>query len=101
MGMLEDFIKYAKEEFGLTITPISSDNPDTFEKIFGEVYMKDREIRCKFYKYEGGCDMGKEGTFHHACQHCVFYVPLKGSAPARKDNRRQKLERINRKERFE
>lgn len=63
--------------------------------------MKDRELRCIHYKFEGGCDIGKEGTFNHACQKCQKYVPLKGSTPRRTDNRRQKMERINRKEKYD
>ena len=32
---MEEFILYAKEEFGITIVPIESDNPTTFEELFG------------------------------------------------------------------
>lgn len=32
--LIEEFIQYAEDEFGLAITPVKSDNPDTFEKIF-------------------------------------------------------------------
>ena len=32
---IDDFIKYAKDKFGVTLTAVKSDNPDTFEKIFG------------------------------------------------------------------
>ena len=32
--MLEEFIKYAKAEYGITIIPKESDNSDTFEKLF-------------------------------------------------------------------
>ena len=35
-SILEDFIKYANDKFGITITAVKSDNPDTFSKIFGE-----------------------------------------------------------------
>lgn len=33
---IEDFIRYAKEEFGVTLVAISSDNPTTFEELFGD-----------------------------------------------------------------
>lgn len=39
--MLEDFIKYAKEEYGIIIIPKESNNPDTFEKLFGGLFIKD------------------------------------------------------------
>ena len=31
----EDFIKYAKDNYGIELTLKESDNPDTFEKLFG------------------------------------------------------------------
>lgn len=40
--MLEDFIKYVKEKYGISIISKESDNPDTFEKIFGELLNKIR-----------------------------------------------------------
>ena len=60
--------------------------------------MKDREIACQYYKYEGCCAKGREGTFRGACQTCDKYNPKRGSKPARTDNRRKKLERIERRE---
>lgn len=59
---------------------------------------KDREIPCIHYLNEGNCDLGKEGTFRKHCQTCKTYRKKPGANPARKDNRRQKLDRINRKE---
>ena len=38
--MLEDFIRYVKEEYGITIILKETDNPDTFEKIFGGSFTK-------------------------------------------------------------
>ena len=32
--MLEEFIEYAKEVFGIIVTTIDSENGDTFDKIF-------------------------------------------------------------------
>lgn len=32
---MDDFIKYAKEEFGVNLILIENDVPDTFESIFG------------------------------------------------------------------
>lgn len=60
--------------------------------------MKDREIACEYYKYEGCCSKGREGTFRKACQKCDKYVPKRGTRPARTDNRRKKLENIDRRE---
>lgn len=36
--MLDDFIKYAKEQFDCDIILKVSDNPDTFESIFGSSF---------------------------------------------------------------
>ena len=63
--------------------------------------MKDREIACVHYKAEGNCDLGKDGTFRGHCQTCPTYSPLRHGRPARTDNRRQKAERIMRKERWD
>lgn len=30
---LDDFITYVKDEYGLTVEPVESDDPDSFEKI--------------------------------------------------------------------
>ena len=63
--------------------------------------MKDREIACVHYKAEGNCDLGKDGTFRGHCQKCPSYSPLRHGKPARIDTRRQKAERIMRKERWD
>lgn len=60
-----------------------------------------REIVCMHYKAEGVCDLDKEGTFRKHCQTCPTYSPLRHGKPARTDNRRQKMDRINRKERWD
>lgn len=60
--------------------------------------MKNREIACQFYEYEGRCLKGREGTFRKACQKCKLYKAIKGGRPARKDLRRQKREDIRRKD---
>lgn len=39
---LEDFLKYAKFEFDVNISPKKTNDADTFEKIFGETF-KERE----------------------------------------------------------
>ena len=33
--LLEEFISFAKENYGISITAVKGDNPDTFEYIFG------------------------------------------------------------------
>ena len=62
---------------------------------------KTREIACVHYKAEGNCDLGKDGTFRGHCQICPSYSPLRHGRPARTDTRRQKAERIMRKERWD
>ena len=62
---------------------------------------KTREIACVHYKAEGNCDLGKDGTFRGHCQICPSYSPLRHGKPARTDTRRQKAERIMRKERWD
>lgn len=59
---------------------------------------RDREIACIHYINEGNCDLGKEGTFRKHCQTCKTYSAKKGSRPARVDRRKQKQEKINKKE---
>ena len=59
---------------------------------------KTREIQCIHYVCEGNCDLGKEGSFRKKCQTCPSYKKKKGSKPARTDNRRQKLSRIQKRE---
>ena len=60
--------------------------------------MKDREIVCESYVCEGTCSKGREGTFRKSCQTCNKYRPIKGGKLARVDNRRKKLDKIDKKE---
>ena len=61
---------------------------------------RDRERACIFYTYEGGpCKRrGISAHFREECQTCKYWKPIKGGRPARTDNRRKKMERIQRKE---
>ena len=61
---------------------------------------KTREIACQHYKYEGCCDLDKDAEFRGHCQTCPSYKKLKGGKPARVDNRRKKLEKINKREMY-
>lgn len=63
--------------------------------------MRDRELPCLHYQYEGCCDLGKAGTFRDQCQICSSYRKKPGANAARTDNRRKKLDRINRKEKWD
>lgn len=54
---------------------------------------KDREIQCIHYKSEGICALGKKGTFRHQCQTCKTYKKLPGGLPARKNLKKEKLEK--------
>lgn len=53
-----------------------------------------REIACIYYEYEGCCSKGREGTFRKACQICKKYKPRNGSLPARKNLKKQKMEKL-------
>ena len=63
--------------------------------------MKDREIACVHYICEGNCDLGKEAEFRGHCQVCKTYKKTPGGKVARTDNRKQKLDRIMRKEKWD
>ena len=43
----------------------------------------EREVACIYYKWEGECKKGREGTFRKACQTCKKYKAKKGSLPVR------------------
>lgn len=53
-----------------------------------------REIVCKYYLWEGGCEKGKPGTFYDYCQTCKNYKARKGYTPARQNQKKEKLTEI-------
>ena len=59
---------------------------------------KTREYQCIHYLNEGNCDLGRKGEFYGSCQTCSAYKRKPHSRPNRKDTRRERLERISRKE---
>lgn len=59
---------------------------------------KTREIACIHYVCNGKCDLGKEADFYGHCQTCPTYSHKRGGRPARTDRRRQKQEKINKRE---
>ena len=62
----------------------------------------ERVIQCIHYVCEGSCDLGKkECRFWKEMQICPTYKKKPGALPARTDNRRQKIERMRRKEKFD
>ena len=63
--------------------------------------MKTREIACQHYIHEHNCDLGKEAEFCGHCQTCKTYSAKRGGKAARTDNRKQKLDRIMRKEKWD
>lgn len=63
--------------------------------------MKTREIACQHYKCHGSCVLGKDADFYGHCQTCKNYKPIKGGKPARVDNRKKKLDKIQKKERYD
>ena len=60
--------------------------------------MKTREIVCKFYICKGSCTKGKNAALYGTCQKCKKYCKKEGAAPARTDKRKQKLEKIRKRE---
>ena len=60
--------------------------------------MKTRERQCIYYEYEGKCSKGRKGTFLYFFQNSNLYRAKAGAAPRRTDNRRKKLEKINKRE---
>ena len=57
-----------------------------------------RERQCEFYICEGQCSKGREGTFLKQCQTCNKYCAKAGAAPRRTDNRKQKMDKIQKRE---
>lgn len=56
---------------------------------------KDRELICKYYSYAGGpCDKrGISVHFKDECQTCNKYCPVKGAKPARKNTKKERIEK--------
>ena len=50
--ILDDFIKYAKEQFNCDISAKMSDNPDTFASIFGASFLSDKNCAEKVDDFE-------------------------------------------------
>ena len=61
---------------------------------------KTREIPCLHYICAGKCDLGKTAEFYGLCQTCPQYRKKAGAKPARIDNRRKKLDKIIKKEKW-
>lgn len=57
-----------------------------------------RERVCEFYICEGSCSKGRDGTFLKQCQICNKYRAKAGAAPRRTDNRKKKLDKIQKRE---
>lgn len=62
---------------------------------------KTREIVCLHYISKGNCDLGKDAEFYGLCQTCPSYKKKPGAKPVRVDNRKKKLEKILKKEKFD
>ena len=62
---------------------------------------KTKEIVCVHYICKGQCELGKDAEIYGICQTCGRYEKKPGAKPARSDTRKQRLDRINRKERNE
>lgn len=59
-----------------------------------------REIQCIHYICHSKCALDKEADFYGHCQTCPTYKKKPGAKPARTDNRKKKLDKIMRKEKF-
>ena len=57
-----------------------------------------RERQCEFYICEGQCSKGRERTCLKQCQTCNKYRAKAGAAPRRTDNRKQKMNKIQKRE---
>lgn len=57
-----------------------------------------RELPCIHYICAHNCDLDKDAEFYGLCQTCPSWKPRKGSKPARTDNRKQKMEKIRKKD---
>lgn len=53
--LLEQFIQYAKEEFGYTITCENSATPDTFETFFGNPLLENDTTTTRIFQTEKTC----------------------------------------------
>lgn len=53
--MMDEFVKYAKEEFGYDITFEKSLEPDTFETLFGASFLKQKEDEKFFCEGNENC----------------------------------------------
>lgn len=62
---------------------------------------KTREIVCLHYISKGNCDLGKDAEFYGLCQTCPSYQKKPGSKPARVDNRKKKLDKILKQEKYD
>ena len=62
---------------------------------------KTREIVCLYYISKGNCDLGKDAEFYGLCQTCPSYKKKPGSKPARVDNRKKKLDKILKQEKYD
>lgn len=63
--------------------------------------MRDREILCSNYINEHNCALGKDAEFRGLCQTCPSYKKAVGRKPARTDNRKKKLNKIFKKEKWD
>ena len=61
---------------------------------------KTRELPCIHYVCAHNCDLGKDAEFYGLCQTCPSWKPRKGRRPARVDNRRKKMDKIMKREKF-
>ena len=59
---------------------------------------RDRERACIYYVCENECLKGHDGTFRDTCQICKDYVSSKKGRVKRGDYRKEKREKIYKKE---
>lgn len=53
---IDDFVRYAKEQFGVEVTLEENRTPDTFENLFGESFLEKTAVTEKYeeqFMYNG------------------------------------------------
>lgn len=60
--------------------------------------MKEKQRPCIYYICEKNCELGREGTHKKYCQRCDHYTPDKRYKLNKKNIKREKLEKIKKRE---
>lgn len=78
--LLDEFIAFAKAEYGLTVEAVESDTPDSFEKIFGGSFSNNMEtIELGSYSY-GGKMSSELSMDMNSVYECSYSIKLDSAA---------------------